>query len=54
MEPLINSQQLASHLNVKIYTVRAMTRRGEIPYFKIGAAVRYRLSDVLQRMEQTA
>ena len=53
METLITSRELAEYLKIKQYTVREMTRRGELPHLRLGTVIRYRLSDVLAQMEQS-
>lgn len=51
MENLLNSTQLAEKLQVQVSSIRAWTRSGKIPHYRVGASVRYSLADVLKALE---
>ena len=42
----MTAEQVAEHLQISLQTVRNMTSKRQIPFFKIGSAVRYRMSDI--------
>lgn len=46
--------ELASRLGVSRETIRRMARSGRIPCLRVGKSVRFSLSDVLARLEQSA
>ena len=49
---LVTEEELSSLLKIckrQLYNWRA---RGEIPYFKLGRAVRYRVNDVMEVLER--
>ncbi len=49
MEKLLNPQELAEALNVKLGTVYSWISRGvDIPYVKIGGSVRFREKAVME------
>lgn len=37
-------EEVAEYLNCSAYTIREMSRRGEIPHYRIGKLYRYRKS----------
>jgi excisionase family DNA binding protein len=46
-EKFVSAQEVASHLNVSIRTVRRMTRDGLIPYYHVTlGSIRFRLSEI--------
>ena len=50
-EPLLTEKQVAAFLNVTPRHLYSWRMAGFIPHFKIGRAVRFRLSEVLQALE---
>ena len=44
--PLWTVEEVANYLRLKPETVRAMTRRGELPYIKLGRMLRFRKSSI--------
>lgn len=50
-EPLIGVPELANHLQLTDETVRRLARSNTIPSIKVGRAVRFRLSEVISRLE---
>lgn len=51
MEQLMSARTLADHLELTEETIRELARRKTIPSIKIGRQVRFRLSDVVRRLE---
>lgn len=47
MSEFLTASQLAERLQIHPDTIRLLTRKGEIPYHKIGGAIRYDLAQVL-------
>ncbi len=45
-EPLLNSHQAAQLLDINRKTLQKLTRRGEIPCFRVGKMWRFRTSDL--------
>lgn len=45
-EPLLNATDVAKILAVNVETVRRMTRRGLLPYIRLGRLIRYSQDDV--------
>jgi excisionase family DNA binding protein len=45
-EGLVTAERVASHLSMAEGTIRNMANRGEIPFVKIGRALRFRLSEI--------
>lgn len=48
----ITTKELCEHLGVTEPTVRRWKKKGAIPYFTIGSAVRFHLSDVIASLEK--
>lgn len=42
----VTRKQCAEHLNISLRQIDELTRRGVLPYYKIGKSVRYDLSQV--------
>ena len=51
---LLTKIQVAELLNVTSRTVDCWMKRGLLPYYKIGRAVRFKSGDVLNHLEQTS
>jgi excisionase family DNA binding protein len=49
--PLITRKQVAELLSVSLRTVDRWIARGELPYYKLGKVVRFKLSDIQERLE---
>ena len=47
---LLTKRELAKKLKVSVRTLDDWMRRGRIAYLKIGKTVRYRYSDVLEKL----
>ena len=45
-EPLLNSHQAAQLLDINRKTLQNLTRRGELPCFRVGKMWRFRTSDL--------
>ena len=52
MEQLVSARTLADHLELTEETVRVLARQGTIPSIKVGWNVRFRLSDVINSLEE--
>lgn len=52
-EKLVGYPDVCEALGLCRHTVLAQMKRGKIPYFKFGKAVRFRLSDVRAKIELT-
>ena len=50
-EPLLTEKQVAAYLNVSTRHLYSWRMAGFIPHFKIGRAVRFRLSEVEKALE---
>jgi len=50
-EPLLTGKQVAAFLAVSTRHLYSWRMAGFLPYYKIGRAVRFRLSEVLQALE---
>ena len=46
-------RELAERLKVNMETVRRLIKKGELPIYKIGKAVRIRLTDVEEYLKRT-
>lgn len=44
--PKVNRQELSKHIGLSVRYVDELTKKGVLPHFKIGAAVRYDLNEV--------
>lgn len=53
-EPLLTISQLAEKLQVTRETIRRMRKAGKIKEYRIGASIRFKLSEVLARGEEDA
>jgi excisionase family DNA binding protein len=51
IEPLLNLQEVCAILRLQPCTLYAWVRRGKIPYVKVGSLLRFRRSDILERLE---
>jgi excisionase family DNA binding protein len=51
MEQLVSARTLADHLELTEETIRELARRKTIPSIKVGHRVRFRISDVVRRLE---
>ena len=53
MEPLLTTKEVAKLLHLSEHTLRVHRCNGndEIPYYKIGHAVRYRQSDIIEYLD---
>lgn len=51
MEHLVSARVLADHLELTEETIRELARRKTIPSIKVGHRVRFRISDVVRRLE---
>jgi len=49
----LSRRQLAARWSVSIETIKRMEKAGTLAFLKLGAGVRYRLSDI-ERIEQQA
>lgn len=49
---LVNQEELSSLLKVCKRQLYSMRSRGEIPYFKLGRSVRFRVEEVLEELER--
>ena len=49
--PLVTRKQVAELLSVSVRTVDRWIARGELPYYKLGKVVRFKLSDIQERLE---
>jgi len=49
---LLSKRGLAPKLQISTRTVDDWMRKGRIPFLKIGKAVRFRLSDVLETLDR--
>lgn len=45
-DPILTKRQLAMHLHVSARTIGMWTEKRYLPHYKIGRAVRFRLSDI--------
>jgi excisionase family DNA binding protein len=50
---LLTKGQCAEYCQVRIRTIDNWMKRGFIPYYKIGKAVRFRIEDVLAFLDRT-
>jgi excisionase family DNA binding protein len=48
----VTTKELCEHLGVTEPTVRRWRNKGVIPYFTIGSAVRFHLTDVIKSLEK--
>lgn len=46
IEPLMTAAELAAYLNIAEKTIRNRVSRSEIPYVKVGSALRFRRADI--------
>lgn len=51
-ERLLTADEIAEHLGFTKGTVYQKVSRGEIPYVKLGRAVRFRLSEIEEWIEE--
>jgi excisionase family DNA binding protein len=51
-EKPITTKELCEYLNITEPTVIRWKKKGKIPYFRIGSAIRYNLKDVLKSLEK--
>jgi excisionase family DNA binding protein len=49
-DSLLTKKELAPHLGVGPRTVSEWMRKGRVPFLKIGKTVRFRLADVLEKL----
>jgi len=54
VEPFINKPEVARRLGKTVRTVDNWTKRGILPYYKIGRSVEFRWSEVKMQLSQTA
>ena len=45
-QPLMTAGEVASYLRCSISTVRRLTRRGELPHYRLGKIVRFRRDEI--------
>lgn len=45
-EPFVSAAVIGEHLDLSPKTVYAMARRGEMPSYRVGGSVRFRISDI--------
>lgn len=50
--PKISRQELAQHCGISLRHVDNLTKRGTLPFYKIGKSVRYDLAEVEQIIRQ--
>ncbi|GAA5132270.1 hypothetical protein GCM10023213_00120 [Prosthecobacter algae] len=48
----ITRHQLAAHFSLSLRTVDELTRKGVLPFFKIGKSIRYDLAEVESAMHE--
>jgi excisionase family DNA binding protein len=48
---LLGKRGLAPRLQISVRTVDEWMRKGRIPFLKIGKSVRFRLADVLEKLD---
>jgi excisionase family DNA binding protein len=48
---LLSKRGLAPRLQISVRTVDEWMRKGRIPFLKIGKSVRFRLPDVLEKLD---
>ena len=46
METYLSPEKLAGHLGIAVKTVRKWVLQREIPYYKLGKVIRFRLSEI--------
>jgi len=44
--PILDSEEAAEYLRMPVGVLRKRTAKGEIPHFKIGAVLRYRVTEL--------
>jgi excisionase family DNA binding protein len=44
--PFLDSEEAAEYLRMPVGVLRKRTAKGEIPHFKIGAVLRYKITDL--------
>lgn len=44
--PILDSEEAADYLRMPVGVLRKRTAKGEIPHFKIGAVLRYRVTEL--------
>ena len=49
---LLNKRGLAPKLQISTRTLDDWMRKGRIPFLKVGKSVRFRLADVLQKLNE--
>lgn len=52
MEQLATSEDVAKALNVTVTTIQRMTREKKLPSVRVGSMIRYRLSEVMAKLEE--
>ena len=52
IDGLLSKRGLAPRLQISVRTVDEWIRKGRIPFLKIGKSVRFRLTDVLEKLNQ--
>jgi excisionase family DNA binding protein len=51
-ETLMTRREAAAHFRVAVRTMENWTRKGYVPYYKLGKVVLYKLSDIEQHWDQ--
>ena len=51
-EKLLSTDQVADYLGVSTRTVARLVQRGELPAFRVGRALRFKLADLEAYMEK--
>ena len=50
-ERFLTADELAAILNVSAHTIRKWRIQGKIPYYKLGRSLRFRVSEVLAKIQ---
>jgi excisionase family DNA binding protein len=51
LEPLVTRKQVAELLSVSLRTVDRWIARGDLPHYKLGKVVRFKVSDIQEKLE---
>jgi len=49
-EPLLTIDEISTYLRVTPRTIHTLTKKSNLPRYKVGRLVRYRLTDVLETL----
>ena len=52
IDGVLTKRGLAPRLQISLRTLDEWMRRGLVPYFKLGRSVRFRLEDVLEKLNE--